>query len=493
MNFQVDRMSFGGGAHATVLHPVVAAVMILAIILIFTLPRRYVVIPFLFSVLLIPEGQEILVAGAHLYIPRLLILSGCLRLGASKAIWRRKIFPGGFTTLDKVFLAWATLEATATILFFKEMGAVVSQAGFLWDALGGYFLLRCLIQNDEDIIRVIKTFAVVAIISGLAMLHEHFTGIDTFGFLGGIRQVLEVRLGTPRAQGPFAHALLAGTFGATLPPLLLWLWKDGKSRFLAVMGMVGCTLMASTTMCSSPVLTYAASLGAICLWPIRNRMRFVRWGIVLACIGLQLVMKAPFWFAVAHIDLTGSSNGWYRAALVDNFIKHFNQWWLIGTTANRNWADGAMWDVCNQFVFEGTNGGLAALVCFIAMICIGFRYIGKARRSAKGDKKREWFFWLLGATLFAHVVAFFGIDYFDQMKFVWYVLLAMIVAAAAAPATATVPIIAKSLPLEPSRWQVEAEGFGPLLEGKPVTEPESPSNRGSEGDPPLGFSLSRNK
>jgi hypothetical protein len=43
--------------------------------------------------------------------------------------------------------------------------------------------------------------------------------------------VLEVRNSTPRAQGPFAHALLAGTFGATLPPLLYWLWKGERPSF----------------------------------------------------------------------------------------------------------------------------------------------------------------------------------------------------------------------------------------------------------------------
>jgi hypothetical protein len=110
----------------------------------------------------------------------------------------------------------------------------------------------------------------------------------------------------------------------------------------------------------------------------------------------------------------------------------------------------------------------------------------------QGDRKREWFFWLLGVTLFAHVVAFFGIDYYDQMKFVWYVLLAMIVATAA-PATATVPVLSKSSPLEFDRWQAGPEGFGPVLEGKPVIGSESTSSLGSERNHPLGHSFLRSK
>ena len=425
----LNHFNFGGGLTSSLLHPAVVFAMILAIISMFLLSRKFVVIPFLLSILLIPLGQQLVVAGVHLFVARILILVGCVRLAASKYSSPEKAFAQRVTTLDKAFLAWAIFRAASGILYYQEKGALINQAGFLWDALGGYFLLRFLIQNDEDIERVIKVFAFVAIISGAAMLSEHFTGRSAFGFLGGIRQILELRNGTPRAMGPFQHALLAGTFGATLPPLFIWLWKGGKSKLLASVGMVGCTLMSSLTMCSSPVLVYVAGMGAICLWPFRNHMRIFRWGIVFTCILLQLFMHAPFWFVLSHIDLVGGSSGWYRAALIDNFLRHFDQWWLIGTNANMSWAAGAMWDACNQFVAEGIAGGLLTLVLFIGMISICFRSLGGARKSVEGQRNRRWFFWLLGATLFAHVVGFFGIDYFDQTKFAWYALLAIITAA----------------------------------------------------------------
>ena len=41
--------------------------------------------------------------------------------------------------------------------------------------------------------------------------------------------------------------------------------------------------------------------------------------------------------------------------------------------------------------------------------------------------------WALGSALFAHVVSFFGISYFDQTIVAWYALLAMISAAAVIP------------------------------------------------------------
>lgn len=440
----LEHSSFGGGASGTVLHPVVVAAMIVAIILMLALPRKYVAVPLLFSITMIPYGQEWMVGGAHVFVCRILILVGWLRLLCAKGIFGAEILPGGFNSLDGLFLVWATVRALAQVLLFRQMGAVVYQFGFLWDALGGYFLLRFLIRDDEDIERLIKMFAVVSIIVGAEMVQEHFTGQDVFALLGGIRPKLEIRDGIPRAMGPFAHALLAGTFGATLLPLFFWLWKDGKSRVLAMMAAIGCSLMAGLTMCSSPVLAYAAGIGAIFLWPFRNHMRMFRWAIVAVCVCAQVLMKAPFWFVLGHIDLVGGSNGWYRAALIDSFLRHWNDWWLVGTNANLSWYGGAMWDQCNQFVCEGETGGLLTLVLFIAMICVCFRWLGQARKSAGSDQNREWFFWLIGATLLTHVVGYFGIDYFDQTRFAWYALLVIISLATfsarrAAPVTVSEP------------------------------------------------------
>ena len=57
--------------------------------------------------------------------------------------------------------------------------------------------------------------------------------------------------------------------------------------------------------------------------------------------------------------------------------------------------------------------------------------IGLARREVEGKKAQEWFMWLLGAVLVSHAVAFFGANYFDQIRIWWFAFLAMIPAATA--------------------------------------------------------------
>jgi hypothetical protein len=214
-------------------------------------------------------------------------------------------------------------------------------------------------------------------------------------------------------------------------PLFAWLWKNGKDRILAVIGALSCMVVTVTCFSSTPVLAFVAGIFAIFFWPFRRYMRLVRWGIVCALLGLSLVMKAPVWFLIAHVGVLGGSSTYHRADLVDTFIRHVGDWWLLGTANNNSWGY-FMFDTSNSYVAEGVTGGLFALIFFIATISRSFGRVGNARKAVEGgDRQAEWLLWLLGCALFANTVAFFGISYFDQMKVSWFALLAMVCAATA--------------------------------------------------------------
>ncbi|HKZ02551.1 MAG TPA: hypothetical protein VJ180_09945 [Pyrinomonadaceae bacterium] len=422
--------AFGGGTSSTLLHPVVLVAMIVAIALMLLLPRKYVIVPVLLALILIPAGQHLYIAGVHVYVHRILILGGWMRLLWTKLSSPGSLLPGGFNTLDKVFATWAICRCLAVIVRYSHMAAVVNQVGFLWDFVLGYFLIRALIRDDDDIQRALKTLSLVALVVAVGMVIEHITLQNMFGRLGGIRSLPEVRNGRIRAQGVFRHALLAGCFGATMFPLFLWLWKRGRSHLAAIIGVASSIVIVYTASTSTPLLTLFAAIFAICCWPLRKHLSPVRWAFVMVIFSLHLVMKAPVWFLIARIDLVGGSTGYHRAMLIDQFIKRFGEWWLIGTSNNQNWGFD-MWDTANQFVAEGQVGGLFVFACFIAIFTICFLRIGNARKVAEGDHKKEWMFWLFGAALFAQVMAYFGVSYFDQMRFVWFTMLAMISATTA--------------------------------------------------------------
>jgi hypothetical protein len=424
-----EHLKFGGGFSGTLLHPIVLVALVISVILVLSLRRKYIMVPVLAMCFLVPVAQQFYVAGLHLLIARLVIIAGLIRLASAKSSPEDPRLGGGFNAIDKIFIFGSIYHVVAFLILFSfDSGALANQFAFIWDTVGGFFVVRFMIHDNEDILRACKVLSCIAVVLAVCLLNEHFRMQNVFGFLGGVRIVPELRDGGVRAQGPFQHPLITGTFGATLLPLFFLLWNDGKAKVLAVIGGVSATIIALMANSSTPLLAYIAGFFALCLWPIRGQMRMVRWGLVIVLVSLNIVMKAPVWFLISHISLTGSSSTDHRAYLVDLFIRHFFDWWLIGTNSNASWG-WDMWDTSNQYVADGEGGGLAYFACLIALISVSFSRIGRARRVVEGDKTREMFFWLLGAAMFSHAVAFFGISYFDNIRMSWYLLLAMITAA----------------------------------------------------------------
>jgi hypothetical protein len=242
----------------------------------------------------------------------------------------------------------------------------------------------------------------------------------------------------------FGHPILAGTFGAITLPLFVGLWCKAGNRVSASLGVVAATVITLVSVSSTPAVAFVGSIGALCLWPLRRTMRLIRWGLVLSLLSLHVVMKAPVWALIGRMDVVGGSSGWHRYYLVDQFIRRFGDWWLLGTKDYANWG-WTMWDVANQYVAIGQSSGLLPFIFFLVVIVYGFKYLGRARKAAQGHWRSEAFLWALGVALFSNVVAFFGISYFDQTMIAWYALLAIIPVAAAVPARTTVVSPTKNL------------------------------------------------
>ena len=207
----METPAFGGGLNASIIHPIVLIAMILSIILILVLPRKYIVIPLLLMIFLAPWGQQIYVAGVHLFVPRILILVALARVSFLNPNSPKSRFAGGLNPVDTVFILWVIVRAITFIIVFRgDSGAIIYQGGFVWDVLGGYILLRTLIQTEDDIVRVVKIFAVIAFVCGLTMLNEKLRNQNVFGYLGSLSIIPDNREGAIRAQGPFGHPILAG-------------------------------------------------------------------------------------------------------------------------------------------------------------------------------------------------------------------------------------------------------------------------------------------
>ena len=382
-------------------------------------------IPFTILVILVPIGQQVYLGGFHFYADRILILFGCIRIALTKLTSQDEIIPWGLNGVDKMYFACTCFGALATVLLFREMQAFTNQIGALWDGIGGYFVIRFMIQDKEDVARFIKILAGCMLIIAVAMLNEAYRAQNVFGFITGDWAV-NIRDGAIRAHGPIFGPIVAGTFGATALCLFVWLWVVGKSKLFAIVGIVACTIVTYTSQSSTPLLAYMASVIGLSMWFFRKQMRLVRWGIAIGLISLHMIMKAPVWFIISHVDLVAGNSGFHRAVIIDGLVKHFSEWWLLGVKSTKYWG-WDMWDQANQFVGVGENGGLLTLVCFIWMISRSFGRLGTARKLVEGDTKKESEIYLLGAVLFAYVVSFFGTSFGSGPEvYPWYALFAMI-------------------------------------------------------------------
>jgi hypothetical protein len=431
-----NHLKFGGGTSQTILNPAVLIVVLFAGVLICFCPRKRAMTAFLVASLLIPMDQVLMIGPAHFPMLRILVLFGIIRMVRDKAAVKLPVFSRGVNKIDITIILMTTFVALNGWLLFMESGALFNEIGNLYTVFGVYFLMRCLIRDEADVVNAIQTLAWVAVVVAAVMIDELATGHNPYALLGGARvwqyASLAVREDRFRAQGPFGHSILAGTFGAVLMPLFVGLWwKAKKYRAVAAMGIVSSAVITVACNSSTPVLGCAAGVLALGVWSVRRWLRAVRWGIVVVLISLHLVMKGPVWSLIEKIDITGGSSSWHRYMLVDQCIRHFGQWWLFGIKDTSVWG-WDMWDTANQYVSVCEDSGLIPFLLFVAVLIYGFKYLGQARRAAKKDRRAALFIWALGSALFANVVAFFGISYFDQTIVAWYGLLAMIPAVIAA-------------------------------------------------------------
>jgi hypothetical protein len=261
------------------------------------------------------------------------------------------------------------------------------------------------------------------------MIEEKMTGTNLFARFGGVREFSIVRNGVIRAQGPFSHALLAGSIGSVCLPLMVPLWRE--RRGLAVLGVCSCLAMIVASGSSGPILAGAAGVGALFLHSMRARMQLVRWAAVLAYVGLEVVMNRPAYFIISDVDLLGGSTSWYRAQLIRSTFAHFHEWWLVGTDYTRHWMPTGVpyspdqTDITNHYIAMGVVvvGGLPLMLLFIAIFVKGFWNVGNSTRS-ESDERDSFSGWAVGAALFAQAVTCLSLSYYDHSIMFLYLTLA---------------------------------------------------------------------
>ena len=435
------------------MNPLGFLVFLVSAIALMSVPRRWAIIPLLAGVIFITHGQALEIGGKQ-SVFRLLLGVGLLRI-----IVRGEGLGGGLNRVDKLMLALGAWLFFAS--FFHEPGAVAAGPTFIIGKVAEislcYFLVRSFCQDMDDFASIMGLIAIMLVPIALEMIQEKFTGINLFSkVFGGVQEAVVVRDDELRARGPFRHAILAGTVGAALIPIMIGLWR--RNPVVAKIGMAACLTMVVACASSGPILSLGFGLIGVFLWRFRSWMGMIRWSIPIGYALLAMIMTRPVYYIIGELSM-GGSTGWHRSKLIDSAIHYFGDWWAFGTDHTRSWMPTGVTfsdehtDITNYFLAYGVMGGILAVILLIAMTWVGFKWVGNTIDSIPEDNESgdRFMVWCMGASLFSHVATSISVAYYDQSVFFFWFSIATI----------------SSIYMSRFNYAVEAAAEGPPETGDP--------------------------
>lgn len=423
MNEILELFAQTSGTYATwnqsKVHPVGLVVILVLAAATLVLPRRWAALPILLAACVVPSGQRVLIAEYDMPFLRIMVLCGLLRV-----VSRQEYAGLRFQKLDKVILAGACVTIAAFTILRGSADAFTNRLGASIDSLGAYFYFRCLFRAWPDFTRLALSFAMVSLVVFCFFLVERSTGRNLFSVMGGVPEITQVRQGRLRCQGAFSHPILAGCFWAGALPLVGSLWATGRWRLWVVTSVVAIIGIIGFCASSTPVSGLLAGIVGWLLFYQRHRMQQLRRALVAAIVAMHIVKEQPVWHVLAQVAFVGGSTGWHRYHLIDQAIKHFREWAVMGQVSTGHWGYGLQ-DVTCQYVLEAVRGGLLNLVLFVWAIVLAYKNVGAAMRRFGSARAERALSWAVGVALTVHVIAFIGVSYFGQITILWWMTLAL--------------------------------------------------------------------
>ena len=227
---------------------------------------------------------------------------------------------------------------------------------------------------------------------------------------------------------------LAGTFGAVLVPVFIGCFLGlRKHRKLFGSACIAGTIIAVTSGSSGPVVAEAIGIVGWGVWRFRRYTRPAMLAVVFALVVIHFIREKPVWHLLTRLGSTIGGTGDHRYRLIDAFIRRFWEWAPMGVDDTTNWGWGLV-DVTNQYVVEGTGGGVVSLILFVWMLAATFVQLRRTRElfERMDGPKSIWALlaWGSSVSLTAHCASFISVSYFGQFFQFFFVFLATVPALA---------------------------------------------------------------
>ncbi|HTJ56666.1 MAG TPA: O-antigen ligase family protein [Devosiaceae bacterium] len=218
------------------------------------------------------------------------------------------------------YCLWAVIAFTANY----DFATAIRSGGLIFvETAGAYFLARCYIRSADDfknvvallfkIILVLLPFALFEVLTGqkpiLAMARLVMPAIDV--------TMMDIRWGLYRAQGPFEHPLLFGTFCGSIFAMTHLVLGEGQPLLKRWLQTALVALVAFLSLSSGPLSGVAAQF-VLLLWNwalgrFKARWKLL-WGLLAGVwIGISLTstQSVPA-FYVTHAPVFDRFDAYYR-------------------------------------------------------------------------------------------------------------------------------------------------------------------------------------
>jgi len=366
---------------------------------------------------IIPQDQRIIIFDLDFTTIRFCIIFAILRLYFCNEVRRIK-----WNAFDKLFFTWVIVGAVVYSIQWHNMRAVIFKCGTLYDSLGLYWIFRMTIVSWGDIHRVVKMFAIFAVISAPLIMYERITHNNLFAHMGHVKGAFHA--GRFRCEGPFPHFIMMGLFWASLIPIFVSYFVARRSKLFYTLASLSALVCVVLSASSTPYMTVVAIVFFGALWKYRRYGRLIVLGIGVATFALHVVMNSPVWHVVCNIKVFSGSTGWHRFILFDQFVKNIGEWFLLGCHGVEHWGI-FKGDITNQYVLEGVRGGAITLVIFIILVVQAVRITGICSMASRNRETRI-LYWGFCVSILGHCVSFWGVSYFGQIMMLLFFTMAIV-------------------------------------------------------------------
>ena len=401
----------------TLISPLSATIVLIAVISTLTIRRNYALIPFILALCIIPYQNQIAILTIDFSINRIILIALAVRTIIRDEA--PKIDSGNPEKLIIFFITSFTLiSALSSGNWLLNIGRGVN-----------LILLAFVIRTYLDISQfksIISSIGLISIPCAFAFWIEHTTLQNAFQIFGGVPSAPEIRNGEVRAQGPIGHPIYAGVLWATFSNFFIWRLIVAKSlagKLFWLTAISSAIFICISTSSSTPILGLIAIFSFWLCYLLRNYRHLFLPTICLVILFLHSIMQAPVWHLISRVGTSEGSTSHFRFQLVDSFIRNIDEWFIFGTNTTAHWFWGAQ-DLVNQFVYLGVKGGALTLILFLLLELLTLRKLSYlfGKLQMKNDQDR-WMIWSLLVSLNSSMVMFFGTSYIGKIELQLYFII----------------------------------------------------------------------